>query len=70
MARGLTHIRCGTASTLESVYNTRSQKLGNSILKRKERGSTCRRAKDKANVEMRISRSTKSCNLSANLEGM
>ena len=37
---------------LKWVYNTRSQKLGNPILKRKERGETFGGAKDKANVNM------------------
>ena len=37
MARGLTHIRRGTASTLKLVYNTTSHKLGDFILKTKER---------------------------------
>ena len=52
MTCGLTRIRHGTASTFKLVYNTRFQKFGNFILKRKERGDACRGTKDKSNVKM------------------
>jgi hypothetical protein len=60
----LTHIRRGTAPT----DNTRSQKRRNFILERKERRDAFRGAKDKSNVEMRISSiAAKSVDLGANL---
>ena len=49
---------------------TRSQKRGNFILKGEERGDACRRAKDEANVKVKINSTAKTCNLSANLKGV
>ena len=68
MARGLIHIRRGTASALKQVYNTRSQKLRDFILKRKERRDACRGAKNKSNVKMGISGIARSSDLCANLK--
>ena len=53
MARGLTHIRRGTASTLKKVNNTRSQVLGNFILKREKRSDSSGGAENKSSLEMR-----------------
>ena len=52
MARGLTHIRRGTASTLKKVNNTRSQVLGNFILKREKRSDSSGGAENKSSLEM------------------
>ena len=68
MARGLTHIRRGTASTLEGVHDARSQVLGNFILKRKEGRDTCEGTEDKSNVKMRESSIAEAADLSADLE--
>ena len=67
MTRGLTRIRRGTASTLKYVYNTRSHKIRDFILKGKEREDAYKGAKDKSNVEMWISDIAKSGDLIANL---
>ena len=70
MTRSLTHIRCRAASTLEIVYNTGSQELGNSILKKKERGLTLGRTKNKANVNIKKGSITESSDLIAILKTM
>ena len=66
MARGLTHIRRGTASTVKKVNNTRSQVLGNFILKREKRSDSSGGAENKSSLEMRESGIT----LGADLERM
>ena len=70
MARGLTHIGRGTASTLKKVNNTRSQVLGNFILKREKRSDSSGGAENKSSLEMRESGITKAINLGADLERM
>ena len=70
MARGLTHIRRGTASTLKKVSNTRSQVLGNFILKREKRSDSSGGAENKSSLEMRESGITKAIDLGADLERM
>ena len=70
MARGLTHIRRGTASTLKKVNNTRSQVLGNFILKREKRSDSSGGAENKFSLEMRESGITKAIDLGADLERM
>ena len=55
MACDLTHIRRGTASTLKKVNNTRSQVLGNFILKMEERSDSSGGAENKSSIEMRKS---------------
>ena len=70
MARGLTHIRRGTASTLKKVNNTRSQVLGNFILKREKRSDSSGGAENKSSLEMRESGITKAIDLGADLERM
>ena len=70
MARGLTHIRRGTASTLKKVNNTRSQVLGNFILKRKKRSDSSGGAENESSIEMRENAITKTIDLSADLERM
>ena len=55
MTCGLTHIRRGTASTLKKVNNTRSQVLGNFILKREERSDSSGGAENESSIEMRES---------------
>ena len=67
MARGLTHIRRGTASTLKKVNNTRSQVLGNFILKREKRSDSSGGAENKSSLEMRESGITKAIDLGADL---
>ena len=63
MACGLTHIRRGTASTLKKVNNTRSQVLGNFILKREKRSDSSGGAENKSSIEMRESGITKAIDL-------
>ena len=70
MACGLTRIRRGTASTLEKVNNTRSQVLGNFILKREKRSDSSGGAENKSSIEMRESGITKAIDLGADLERM
>ena len=70
MACGLTHIRRGTASTLKEVTNTRSQVLGNFILKREKRSDSSGGAKNESSIEMRENAITKTIDLSADLERM
>ena len=50
MARGLTHIRRGTASTLEQVYHTGSQVFGNFILEGKKGRDSSGKTKNESNV--------------------
>ena len=70
MACGLTHIRRGTASTLKKVNNTRSQVLGNFILRREKRSDSSGGAENKSSIEMRESGITKAIDLGADLERM
>ena len=74
MACGLTHIRRGTASTLKEVNNSRSQVLGNFILKtikgKKEAIDSSGGAENESSIEMRESGITKTTDLSADLERM
>ena len=70
MACDLTHIRRGTASTLKKVNNTRSQVLGNYILKREKRSDAPGGAENKSSIEMREGGITKAIDLGADLEKM
>ena len=70
MARGLTHIRRGTASTLKEVNNNRSQVLGNFIFKMEKRSDSSGGAENEFRIEMRKSGITKAIDLSADLERM
>ena len=68
MACGLTHIRRGIASTLKEINNTRSQVLGNFILKREKRSE--KEASGGAENESSIEMKKKAIDLSADLERM
>ena len=70
MACGLIHIRRGTASTLKKVNNTRSQVLGNFILKREKRSDSSGGAENESSIEMRENSITKANDLGADLERM
>ena len=70
MACGLTHIRRGTASTLKTIHNTRSQVLGNFILKREKRRDSSGGTENKPDVEMRESGIKKVIDLGVDLKRM
>ena len=70
MACGLTHMRRETASTPKKNNNTRSQVLGNFILKREKRSDSSGGAEIKSSIEMRESGITKAIDLGADLERM
>ena len=70
MACGLTHIRRVTASTLKEVNNTRSQVLGNFILKREKGSDSSGGAENESSIEEKKSGITKAIDLSVDLKRM
>ena len=63
-------MRRGTASTLKEVNDTRTQVLGNFILKREQRSDSSGGAENESSIEMKESGITKAIDLSADLERM
>ena len=70
MACGLTYIRRETASTLKTVHHTRSQVLGNFILKRGKRRDSSGGKENEPDVKTRESGAKKAIDLGADFKRM